>query len=205
MIYLWPKEGTCNRLRAQGQDVFIISAFSFYGDNDYSWLSFSPRVLNEARKYLNIFDENCIGVHVRRTDHVKSRAYSPISLFFDAMQKEIDKNEGVRFFLATDSEIDRQLFIARFGERIITRNDVSERFSNNGAFDGVVDLLLLSKTKKLYGSYWSSFSDVASRIGCIERIVVRDSWQDPVLKIAELNDLISKLMLQTTQLSVKRR
>jgi hypothetical protein len=39
------------------------------------------------------------------------------------------------------------------------------RNSQQGITDAVVDMFCLSKTKYIYGSYWSSFSDIASVIG----------------------------------------
>ena len=195
-------EAVCEKIlksRPKGQDVFISTLSHFYGNHDYSWLAFSSHVQEMAAEYLCQFGSNCIGVHVRRTDNVKSCAYSPVTMFIDTIKDEIDKDKQARFFLATDSEVVRQILMLRFGNRIITRKGISARFDPQGIIDGVVDLMLLVRTKKIYGSYWSSFSQEAARIGKIPCSILRESWQDPLKKVAELNDMISNVMLAQMQ------
>ena len=187
------------------QDVFISTVHHFYGDHDYSWLAFSPRLQDNADEFLRQFGKHCIGVHIRRTDHVKSRAHSPIWLFIDAMQAEVDRDDQVRFFLATDSDVVRRVLVARFGSRMITRKGGVSRFDPGGISDGVVDLMLLSRTDRIYGSYWSSFSNEAARIGGIECTSLCDSWQDPELKIAELNDSVCDAMLTNAEVEERLR
>lgn len=50
---------------------------------------------------------------------------------------------------------------------------MAARQDENGIADAVVDLFILSRTQRLYGSYWSSFSEVAAQIGNIPLEIVR--------------------------------
>jgi len=72
------------------------------------------------------------------------------------------------FFLATDSPEEEQDMKKLFGDRIITFAKKLDRNNPEAIQDALVDLLCLSKTRKIIGSFYSSFSDIAADIGYIE-------------------------------------
>ena len=90
---------------------------------------------------------------------------SPINLFITAMGNAIDQNPQTNFYLATDSESDKQLLRNKFGNRIITSQQAAERNTTSGIQNAVVDLYALSKTHTIFGSYYSSFSEIAAQLG----------------------------------------
>ena len=62
--------------------------------------------------------------------------YSPTELFLEAIEKEIENNPAVKFYLATDDSQEEKLITERFGDRICTykkrsvdRNYESSSFS----------------------------------------------------------------------------
>lgn len=115
-----------------------------------------------------------VGVHIRRTDHKKAKIYSPTSLFIEKMDKEISEQPETRFFLATDSPEVEDRLVARFGDRIITHPKRSlNRDDPDAIKDALIDLYCLASCKKIFGSYWSSFTDTASEIYGAERIIVK--------------------------------
>lgn len=61
----------------------------------------------------------------------------------------------------------------RFGESIITYNAELSRASENGMKDALIELLVLSKTKKIFGSWWSSYSEMAAKIGNIDLEILK--------------------------------
>lgn len=131
---------------------------------DYGF--FKPKKKYSAAADGIINGEDVIGLHIRRTDNSRSIQFSPLSLFFDKIDDEISKNFSVRFFVATDSPSDDGALRKRYGERIILRPEKElSRNSPRGIEDALIDVLCLSKCKKIYGSFWSSFSEVASYIG----------------------------------------
>lgn len=113
------------------------------------------------------FASNTIGVHIRRTDHSTVTAYSPQDFFIRAMQRQIDADSQVQFFLATDSPQVESEFLSRFGERILCRPRQFTRQTPEGVCDALIDLLCLSRTRKIIGSRLSSFSETAAQINDI--------------------------------------
>ncbi len=118
------------------------------------------------------FDANTIGVHIRRTDHAKSIEVSPLDLFETFMDAAIKAEPRTRFYLATDSTSVKERLCARFNGLVMTNFNEPSRNSREGVRDAVLELYALSRTSKLFGSYWSSFSETAAHIGGIKQIVV---------------------------------
>ncbi len=112
--------------------------------------------------------EHTIGVHIRRGDHEIAIRKSPIELFIDAMEKEIEANPQTNFYLATDSETEKKVLIKRFGSRIITPEYPANRNTVEGIQNAVIDLYALSKSKRILGSFYSSFSEIAAQLGKCE-------------------------------------
>jgi len=153
--------------------VFISTWSRFYGANDFfrDLIPIAP-LQNIIDAYAKNF-KNTVGVHIRRTDNVKSIQHSPTPRFIELMQKEIDHNASAKFFLATDSPEEEERLKNRFTDRIITHRKRSLSRKNRLAIqDALIDLFCLSKCQKLIGSYWSSFTDTAAKIGGIEKVIV---------------------------------
>lgn len=125
-------------------------------------------------------DERCsafanytIGIHVRRTDNVLSIKESPIELFYEYIDLELKEHSDMAVYLATDSEEVKKCFIKRYGTMIITSEYKADRGTTDGIQDGIVDLYSLSRTSRIYGSFASSFSELAAEIGDIPLVIVR--------------------------------
>jgi len=114
------------------------------------------------------FTAHTVGIHIRRTDNIVSIEYSPIELFEQQMNFEIAQNEQVNFFLSTDDLVVEKYFLNKFGSRIITHQKELSRQSIVGIQDAIVDMYCLAKTLRIFGSYWSSFNYMASRLGKIK-------------------------------------
>ena len=153
--------------RIGDRDIFLETCDALYADLDFSWLRPNKEVVRRMSDFKARMAQNCIGLHIRRTDHRLARIYSPLYLFNAAIERELDADGETHFFLATDDEEVKHCLCARYGSRIVTRTHVSERSDADGVLDGLVDLLLLADTKRIYGSHWSSFSAVAAQIGKI--------------------------------------
>jgi hypothetical protein len=112
------------------------------------------------------FNESTIGIHIRSTDHITSIKNSPFILFENKIHEELRSNPEANFFLATDNEAYQNRLVQKFGnDKILFHNKIFRRDVTEGVADAVVDMFCLSKTSKIYGSYYSSFSYVAGRIG----------------------------------------
>jgi hypothetical protein len=116
---------------------------------------------------------NTVGVHIRRTDHLISIKKSQTSKFITIMEDILNKNIQTTFFLATDDDDVKQELIKKFNKKIITNNIESyNRNESNSIQNALIDLYCLSKTKKIYGSYHSTFSQMSAIIGEIDFITV---------------------------------
>ncbi len=89
------------------------------------------------------------------------------------MRLELMADPEINFYLATDDLKVETLLINKFPGKIITYKKDYSRATVKGIQDAMVDLYSLANTCKIYGSYFSSFSDMASRIGNIPLIVIR--------------------------------
>lgn len=125
-------------------------------------------IANMINRTLTGFKKNMIGIHIRRTDHIISIQNSPIYLYENKILDYIKKNDNFGIFLATDDPEIENYFIEKYPGIVITYKKIFGRDTKEGISDAVVDLFLLSKTNKIYGSYWSSYSGIASLLGDIE-------------------------------------
>lgn len=154
-------------------------------------MPFIQHMVDVRSKQIGI--ESTIGVHVRMGQPMKEYNFEghlhwdPMSiisvlknrkasnyLFFmdeiERMWKQV--NQKQKFFLCADNSFIYQEFIKRFPEmknqstsRIvyIERTDYDRSLSQ--IVSGLLDVYLLSKTKYLLGSSWSSYTELATRLG----------------------------------------
>ena len=148
--------------------VYIASCHAFYPAEAALYRRmFRPGEAVErlAEPHVGRFSEHTVGIHIRRTDNAMAIRRSPLELFVRAMEAEAEANDRTVFFVASDSEEDKRALIGRFGSRIITSDRPADRNSLQGMQEGAADLFTLSRTKAIYGSCNSSFSEVAALIG----------------------------------------
>jgi hypothetical protein len=152
----------------------LMSAFIRFYPTAKMYAIFVPIKCLQQRidKEYSHFHQHTIGVHIRRTDNVKSIAHSPTELFECAIEKEIALNPNVNFYLACDCSDTKQQLHRKYGEQMITNFNKSDRTSKEGIQQALVELYALSRTKKIIGSYWSSFSHTAADISGIEEITL---------------------------------
>ena len=121
-------------------------------------------------------DAHTVGVHVRRTDHTEAIANSPLTLFAERMKDELAADALARFYVATDdASVKQELREALSPEKLIFyEKGIIDRDSKEGLQDALIEMLALSKCRKILGSYNSTFSLLPSYIGNIPlEVVVR--------------------------------
>ncbi len=128
----------------------------------------STQVEDRMKETLAKFDQSTIGFHIRRTDHKIAIKNSPVALFVDKMEYYLSLSEETKFFLATDDLKVEEELKSKFRDKCITHKKVFGRNSKAGIIDAAAEMYLLSNTKKIYGSYWSSFSIIAAKLSGIE-------------------------------------
>lgn len=156
---------------AKGKKVYMASFVSFYSPRIewkiYSIFKPQPNLIREIDARRSGFGPNTIGIHIRRTDNVISIAQSPTHLFIERMEDELKKNCDTTFYLATDSEEDKKRIIDQFGDRVFFSTQKADRNSVEGIQEALIELYLLSHTRQVLGSVYSSFSEAAAQIGNI--------------------------------------
>lgn len=110
--------------------------------------------------------EKTIGVHIRRGDFA-DRPVSPGGVssdkkFIERMNGLIEEDPQIKFFLCTDSKEMEDKMENEFPKKIIKFPKKSfERTDVRATQEGLIDLLLLSKTKQILGTYQSTFTEMA--------------------------------------------
>ncbi|MCQ2974934.1 MAG: hypothetical protein MJ211_08995 [Bacteroidales bacterium] len=139
------------------QNVYVAMCYCLTDKEDYSIFKPSTHVCD----ILNHFNfNNYIGIHIRRGDHISSTDKSPINLFIDYIDN-MSNNEKI--YIATDSPDLKYLLTKIYSpERIISNTFVLDRNSSKGIIYAYVDMLILSKSKFIIGSQYSSFDEVVA-------------------------------------------
>lgn len=158
------------------KDILIEAHVRFFSTEEKPWYKLFKPLQHIQAKINDItrhFSKDTIGVHIRRTDNKKSIENSPLELFIYVMKKELEFVPETSFFVASDSESVKSELIKIFGDKIILSGDEGGgRNTQEGMSNAVIDLYTLSATKKVLGSFWSSFSHTASHISDIEEVTV---------------------------------
>ncbi len=137
----------------------------------------TEKIQSTLNVLLKSFNANTYGIHIRRTDNEKSIKYSPLRLFIDEIDCSVKNVPDVKFYLATDDPETEAILKNKFEDRIITVPQKNlERNNSDGIKAALTDLLLLANTKKILGSYWSSFSSVAALINNIPLKILKKDF-----------------------------
>lgn len=167
--------GEVEKLLDAHRNVYISTPYALcdYPPRLAALLQPQPHLQARIDELKSRFTRYTVGVHIRRTDNVKSLSESPVEAFRRAMNHEIQENFNTRFYLATDDESLKRTLVQQYSDRIITQRTNVRRDTLAGMEEAVVDLWCLAATQKLLGSYWSSFTDMAAELGGIHPEIVR--------------------------------
>lgn len=154
-------------LSASEQRVYIATCYEFYESRLPMSRLFKPSVaVEEAMKpLLDRFGSRTVGFHIRATDNAEAVIHSPYSLFADAARRELDSDPATMLYVATDSDGIRRRFAGDFGGSVICSPAELSRSSLKGMVAAAADMFTLSHCCKIYGSHYSSFSEIAAELG----------------------------------------
>ena len=164
------------KLCEEHKKIYIDCYESFIVPRNVSDIS---EVIMFKKEYTDIASEiiycDMIGIHIRRTDHELSKKMSPIILFTNKINEEIERNASIKFFLSTDDmDVQNELMKKYGGERIIVQpNKNWGNSTKEEVISGIIDCLCLSKCTKIYGSFSSQFSGFAAEYGKISIEILR--------------------------------
>jgi hypothetical protein len=167
-------EPILREIMADDSSVYVSSCHRLES-NQGNYNIFKPKIwIYEKISMISADFKDTIGLHIRRTDHAKSIKFSPLSKFEDVVDREIEHNASASFYLATDSLETKKHLQERYGSAMMTNDsNLFDRNDQNAIEAAAVDLFCLAKTRMIYGSHYSSFTQVAADIGGIRDHVVK--------------------------------
>lgn len=128
--------------------------------------------------------EKMVGLHIRRTEFLLNAdgrgQVSSDDLFSKEIQSILSHNPKTKFFLATDSKKTEEKYLEAFKDCMVVfpyKNwDKSTKESTQHA---LIDLLLLSKTSRILGTYLSTFTEMAWWFGgCKPKVTIIGDEQE---------------------------
>lgn len=126
---------------------------------DYTNLKPLQNIQNKINTFVDNIGEDFIAIHVRRTDNSSSEILSPDKDFFNF----IEENPKYKVYLATDNMNTQNMFIEKYGERIIFYEKIQKNrniIRKTSLEHTVIDIFICSKALKFKGSGYSSLSDL---------------------------------------------
>jgi len=150
---------------SKAENLYIESCFNFMPKRNFKLPEiFQPNreIAGRVNEELQKIGNSYIGMHIRRTDHQYSKDFSPDEIFINNLSNE-SKEEKV--LLVTDDQSTEDKFVDLFDGRIFTASKDKQRDSLNGVKCAMVNVFLLSKSKKIYGSFNSTFSAFPAEYG----------------------------------------
>ncbi len=173
-------------------DILIYSAYTLVHDyanyNKESQIIKNMKVRKELQDIIDNYDvSDMIGVHVRMEGGVGYdnlsyelpnnwdkdgleklrywRGKSHYNVFMKKMDSILKENPDQKFFLCTDRKENYEVFLKNYGDKITyVERDVYDRSKEQIQY-ALIDMVLLSKTKFILGSSWSTFTETAVRLG----------------------------------------
>jgi hypothetical protein len=170
------KDGVLNKdfYHSLKKTVYISTWEHFYPSSDYRFFQPASDIQARIDKITSQFGAKSVGVHIRRTDHTWAIESSKTNGFVTAIEQELAINPDAIFYVATDDIKEENFIREKFPDCIISnQNKTLSRNSIAGMHDALIDLICLSKTTKIFGSYYSSFTDIAADMHQIKKTVIK--------------------------------
>lgn len=153
-------------------NIYIFTWEWFYPSEDYHLFVPAANLQTRIDEMTARFRTSCVGVHIRRTDNQPAIGKSSTEAFLASMRLELEKDPDTMFYLATDDREEETRLREVFPDRILSnQNRCLRRDSREGMQDALLDLYCLASTRKIIGSFFSSFTDIAADMRGIPLII----------------------------------
>lgn len=123
-----------------------------------------PKIQHIIDEFKIKMGDNTIGCHIRRTDNTTAKYNSSLDKFEQKISEQIERDPTTKIFICSDDATVKSSLLRKYGDRILIYNSTLTRNSYRGIRDAVVELWILSSTKEIWGSFWSSYTDIAIQI-----------------------------------------
>lgn len=161
-----------NYASSLASNIYMFTWEWFYPSEDYHLFVPTDSLQMRIHEMTARFGCSCVGVHIRRTDNQPAIGKSSTGTFLESMKKEISADPNTMFYLATDDMEEEKRLREVFPDRILSnQNRCLLRNSREGIQDALLDLYSLASTRKIIGSYFSSFTDIAADMRKIPLVI----------------------------------
>ena len=147
---------------AGGKDmIYINTCIQYFGKTEIKKEAFNKEIVMRANERICSIGRY-VACHIRRTDNKRSIEKSTTESFISVIEDEIKKDPEIKIYVATDDGVLFSDIKNRFEKSIIDADDIERsRRTLKGMKDAVYELLILSGAERLYGSRWSTYTDIA--------------------------------------------
>lgn len=159
--------------------VYLFTWEHFYPSADYHLFVPIQKIRERILDITKNFGSHAVGVHIRRTDHTWAINNSSSKSFSLAIAEELKKQTDSVFYVATDDAGEEAALKKEFPDKILSNpNKTLSRNSVEGIQDALIDLICLASTTKIFGSYYSSFTDIAADWNKIPKIIIGKNTEE---------------------------
>ena len=144
--------------------VYLETCYEFYPSPKSLLLTIKKNIREKAITILEPYNE-FIGVHIRRTDNLEAIDNSPTELFIEKMNVILQERPTIKFYISTDSDELLHNLKNIYKDKVFSGAVQRARHTTEGIMSALIDLYCLSKSKKILGSFDSSFSEMAAKMG----------------------------------------
>lgn len=150
-------------------DVFVATCHNFYPFEGYGGFLLADHMELRLAALKSKLGSNYYGVHIRGTDHKIAKRESPFHSYVSKIAELLTENPKLLFFVASDEQSYKDHLISVFSDRIISFPSLLERNSARGCEDALIELYCLGNAKGIICSVHSSFSEIATKLGKLEK------------------------------------
>lgn len=132
---------------------------------DYKELKVLPYLKTKIDGISNLYENNYLALHIRRTDHLKCPEKMSDERFIHYVKKNINNYNGL--YIATDNRETQDKFLEIFGNHIKYIKMIpkdNEDLRKTSIADAVIDLYICVKSSIFKGNNGSSFTGLINKL-----------------------------------------
>lgn len=162
-------------LISQNRETVIMSCFEFYPyPSQIIKQFFKPNdYVLERKNEITQGHRPSISIQIRRTDNKMSIQKSPLYLFENKIENTIKLDPQIEIFLATDDSKVKNLFHKKYSPNLLINMKKARRDTLDGIIDAVAEMFIMAESKKIYGSFYSSFAEIAAQINQAKLVILK--------------------------------
>lgn len=129
-------------------------------------LKLLPVIFDEVKNKIDILENNYIGLHIRRTDHIADAKTNNLYTTDEDFFNYIDNNSTKNLYIATDNKNTFNIFKIKYKNiiKIDYTNELYNSLRHTSIKDAIIDLYMCVYSNKFKGSGWSSFTETIEQL-----------------------------------------